>query len=100
MPNPAPFVIGSAVWPGLAKLIEEKDELGQVLGKLLAYPFEAHPDGAGELSARLAEELADALAAIDYLRAHAAALAPLQDFIDGRRREKFERFQRWHFESR
>jgi hypothetical protein len=96
----APFTIGSDIWPGLAKVIEETSELGQVLGKLLAYPEGEHPDGAGPLPERLADELADVLAAVDYLRAHAVALVPLQGHIAVRRRQKFERFQRWDFEER
>jgi len=30
------FSIGSAVWPGVSKVIEEMGELQQVLGKLIA----------------------------------------------------------------
>jgi NTP pyrophosphatase (non-canonical NTP hydrolase) len=49
---------------GLAKLIEELGELGQVAGKRLAYyRTDEHPDGKGPLSERLADEIADVMAA-------------------------------------
>lgn len=94
------MAIGSDVWPGLAKLSEECGELLQVVGKLAAYPSGPHPDGGRPLPERLADEVADVLAALDYLRAHAAPLVPLSDYMAQRRREKFERFQRWDFDTR
>jgi NTP pyrophosphatase (non-canonical NTP hydrolase) len=55
---------------GRAKLIEEIGELGQVLGKIegmygaLDIP---HWDGAGTLRGRLEEEIADVLAACEFV---------------------------------
>jgi hypothetical protein len=41
-----PYSIGSTVWPGLSKLVEEMGEVGQVVGKLIATGGDpAHRDG-------------------------------------------------------
>lgn len=98
-----PFAIGADPdrWPGLAKLAEECGELQQVIGKLMAFPDGGeHPDGAGRLDHRLADELADVLAAVLYVRAHTVPLVPLQAEIERRQRTKFELFQRWDWEAR
>lgn len=61
------FSIGSAVWPGVSKLIEEMGELGQVLGKLIALHGDVeHWDGTN-LRDRLIEEMGDVLGALDFL---------------------------------
>jgi hypothetical protein len=53
---------------GLAKLVEELGELGQVAGKKLAYySTDAHPDGGAPLSVRFEEEMGDVRAAIDLV---------------------------------
>lgn len=52
---------------GLVKLLEECGELSQVAAKKIAYPdTDEHPDGSS-LSLRLEQEIADVLAAIDYV---------------------------------
>lgn len=49
---------------GLAKLAEELGELGQVVGKKLAYYWtDTHPDGGPSLRQRLEDEIADVIAA-------------------------------------
>jgi hypothetical protein len=58
--------IGSGVWPGLSKLVEECGEVLQVAGKVLAFPDGDHPDGES-VSARLSKETADLAAAIEFL---------------------------------
>lgn len=97
--NDIPFAIGSATWPGLAKLAEENGEVGQVIGKLMAFPEGEHPDGGAALALRLATELADLTAAVRYVRAHCTELVPLRDFIDQRTEAKFALFQRWDWEA-
>ena len=91
-----PYSIGSNVWAGLSKLIEEMGEAGQVVGKLIATSGEtAHWDGT-DLRQRLSEETADVAAAIDFVTA-----------INGldthewreRRREKAAQFLKWHHEQ-
>lgn len=60
------YSIGSDLWPGTSKLIEEMGELGQVLGKLIALNGGTdHWDGT-DLAERLDEEIADVLAAIGF----------------------------------
>lgn len=54
------------VWRGIGKVIEECGELGQVLGKLIPFPDGNHPDGNGDLCARVEREIADVYAALDY----------------------------------
>lgn len=92
-----PFMIGADTWPGLAKLIEELAEAGQIAGKIIAYPSGAHPDGAGELTDRLLAELGDVDAAIGYLLE-----ANRLDFrvLSERSYRKLALFRRWHREER
>lgn len=52
---------------GLAKLAEELGELQQVVGKILAYGMNEHPDGKGNLAERFTEEAGDVLAAIRFV---------------------------------
>lgn len=91
------FSIGSAVWPGLAKLIEECGELLQVAGKVIAYPAGEHPDGS-DIVARLNEEIADVAAAIKFVVQENSSINAT-NFRD-RRDMKVDRFQRWHREAR
>lgn len=81
---------------GLAKLTEECGELLTEIGKKLAYfHTNEHPDGKGPLDLRIAAEIADVLAACDFVRAHMLNIE-LNRYIDARRKEKFVRFQQWH----
>jgi hypothetical protein len=59
------FSIGSRVWPGTSKLIEEMGELQQVLGKLIAVAG-ATDHWSGDLRRMLVEELGDVSAAIRF----------------------------------
>ena len=66
MSTSGPFQFGQAVWPGLAKLIEEAAEVGQVAGKLIATGGAVdHWDGTN-LEERLIEEIGDVLAAATW----------------------------------
>lgn len=87
-----PFAIGSRLWPGAAKVSEEAGELIQVIGKLVAYPDNQHPDGS-DLRERLIEEVGDVLAALDYF-VFASGLP--WSAINAREDEKHKRFWRWH----
>ena len=63
----APYAIGSALWPGLSKLIEEAGEVLQVAGKVLGVGGDRmHFDGT-DLRDRLEHELADLQAAIEFV---------------------------------
>ena len=62
-----PYSIGSPIWNGLSKLIEECGEVAQVCGKILGTGGkEAHWDGSN-LRQRLEEEVADLTAAISFV---------------------------------
>lgn len=99
MPHKIPdLAIGSEVWPGLAKVMEESGELSQVIAKLLAYPDGIHPDGTFMIE-RLENEIADLSAALQYA-CWANAEKINNRSIDDRRFEKFDRFTRWHYQER
>lgn len=79
---------------GLAKLIEECGELIQVAGKRLAYyTTEEHPDGGAPLSERLEDEIADVIAACNFVVnvQHLDA-----ERIGHRVLGKVQRFRGWH----
>lgn len=66
--NGKPYSVGSNHWTGLSKLIEEAGEVIQVCGKILATGGEdKHWDGT-DLRKRLEEELADLLAAAQFVQ--------------------------------
>lgn len=89
------YSIGSTVWPGLAKTVEEAGELLQVLGKLIASRGHAqHWDGT-DLHVRAVEEIGDLHAALSFL----AKMNSLPDTaITERADQKYERFLRWQIE--
>lgn len=89
-----PYGIGSDVWPGLAKLMEEMGELQQVLGKIMACegPSAIYWDG-DTLVPNLLEEMADVGAALLFFR---DANGLDGEIIADRREEKLQKFQYWH----
>lgn len=92
------FSIGSQVWPGASKLIEEMGELQQVLGKLLGTAGEVkHWDGTN-LRLRLVEEMADVRAAIVFFQAKNLTERDIMD-MDRRYKHKLELFDEWHAEQ-
>ena len=95
MPNetPGPYSIGSDHWPGLSKLIEECGEVIQVAGKLLGAGGEVeHWDGTN-LRDRMASELGDLLAAIQFF-------GSMNDIdserLAARMEQKVELYCEWH----
>lgn len=89
------LAIGSEVWPGVAKLIEECGELQQVLGKIIAYPNGDHPDGT-DIKARLIEEIADAMAAATFVITENGLS---EQAVMQRTAAKLVRFRTWHREE-
>lgn len=91
-----PFAIGADVWPGLAKLSEEMGELSQVIGKIMAFPDPeaVHPDGKGKLHDRFEEELADVMAAAEYVIRFNDSVKRKR--IRNRIVAKMSRFVKWH----
>jgi NTP pyrophosphatase (non-canonical NTP hydrolase) len=78
---------------GLAKLTEELGELGQVVGKLLAYPEGDHPDGGRPLRDRLEDETADVIAACMFvIESHKLD----GSYVHERVEKKLARFRKWH----
>lgn len=80
-------------WRGIHKLQEEIGELGQVLGKIGAYPVGRHPDGGPPLLDRAEEELADVIAAAHFfIQANQLDHEKILARID----EKFAKFKHWN----
>ena len=92
-----PYSIGSSIWPGLSKVIEEMGELGQVLGKLIGSGGQLdHFDGTN-LGTRMIEEIGDLRAALDYFT---TANGLPERALAERTARKRALFQRWHDEAR
>jgi NTP pyrophosphatase (non-canonical NTP hydrolase) len=88
------FSIGSAVWPGTSKVIEETGELLQVLGKLIAVGGATeHWDG--DLRKKLVEEASDVAAAVCFFVLANFTDDELHAYND-RMDVKFARFRAWH----
>jgi NTP pyrophosphatase (non-canonical NTP hydrolase) len=77
---------------GLVKLVEECGELIQVAAKLIAYPDKQHPDNQGCLGLRIEDEIADVLAAIEFVR---SKLSLSDHDIEMRVRTKLNTFSNW-----
>jgi hypothetical protein len=92
-----PFQLGSLIYPGLSKLVEEGGEMQQVAGKLMANGGEdEHWDGT-RLSVRIAEEVADlsaACRAFFQLNGYDGAPWVLRREID-----KYNKFIQWHADN-
>lgn len=93
------FSIGSQVWTGTSKLVEEMGELLQVLGKLIgAHGDTAHYDGS-DLRQRLVEEIGDLAAAVEFFESHNLTEEE-RKLIDGRTVKKLMLFEKWHREGK
>lgn len=91
-----PYSIGSDVWPGTSRLVEECGELLQVLGKLIGAGGETeHWDGT-DLRERVIDELADVQAALNFF---ASANQLPSATIEGRAAEKVAQYNKWHQDS-
>lgn len=78
---------------GLTKLLEELGELGQIAAKKIAYmDTDEHPDGLGSMKSRMEDEMADVLAAIDFV---VNKFDLDVDRIYDRSRKKYNRFVFW-----
>jgi NTP pyrophosphatase (non-canonical NTP hydrolase) len=94
---PTDFAIGSVVYPGLSKLMEECGEVLQVLGKIIAahkcgLPENMHWDGTN-LRERIHDELADLAAAVNFF----GSMNSLQDSAYRERvNKKLDLFCQWH----
>ena len=91
------FSIGSTVWPGTSKLIEETGELQQVLGKLIATAGDT-THWSGDLRKMMIEEIGDVYAALDFF-VETNLSDDDQDTIARRMANKFGLFKQWHTEQ-
>lgn len=92
--NSGDFSIGSKVWPGTAKVLEEMGELQQVLGKLIAVRGASqHWDG--DLRKKLVEETADVAAAVVFFVRENFTGDELRAYNE-RMDVKLARFRKWH----
>jgi hypothetical protein len=92
-----PYSIGSKIWPGTSKVIEECGELLEVAGKLMGSGGDtAH--WTGDLRSRLLDELADASAAIHFF-ASVNLTAEEWAVFERRNGVKGNTFFRWHVEN-
>jgi hypothetical protein len=88
------FSIGSALWPGTSKLIEEMGELNQVIGKLIATAGSTD-HWSGDLRPMLVEELADVSAAIWFFSDANLTPDEIQRYAK-RVQTKLALFRKWH----
>jgi len=89
------FSIGSDVWPGISKLIEECGEVIQVAGKLMGSHGERNHWDGSDLKVRLEEEIGDAIGAMHFVTVHCDLDAVA---IHKRAADKLRMFEGWHRE--
>lgn len=93
-----PFAIGSALWPGFSKFMEEVGEALQVVGKLIGTGGDTkHWDGAGDLGERLEEELGDVLGAAFFVIDKNPRLRRPLILLRSLRKQAL--FNKWHAEG-
>lgn len=90
-----PYSIGSDTWPGLAKVTEECAEVIQVTQKIMAAGGGVQHWYGTNLRRRLEEEIADVLAAAEFLTSENRLD---RQAIADRYAEKIFRFNRWRAE--
>ena len=88
------FSIGSAVWPGTSKLLEEQGELIQVLGKLIATGCDTK-HWSGDLRSMIIEEMGDLAAALVFFQTENLTLEEVKA-VAVRCENKLAIFREWH----
>lgn len=89
------FAIGDDQWPGLSKLAEEAGEVVQVIGKLMGTHGKAYHWDGTDLRARLIEEIADVMAACEFV----IRQNQLGDGVTVRFMQKLALFNKWHVDQ-
>lgn len=89
------FSIGSDLWPGTSKLLEETGELQQVLGKLIGSHGEVQHFDGSNLRERLVEEIADVAAAARFFQ-EVNLTKEEREQIAARCERKVALFKKWH----
>ena len=91
-----PFSIGSALWPGISKLVEEAGEVSQVCGKLIGSGGEImHWDGTN-LKERLEDEIGDLITACMFV---IVTCGLDWERVTTRWEAKARKFNQWHAEQ-
>ena len=91
-----PYSIGSKLFPGLSKLIEEAGEMLQVAGKIMGTGGQLiHWDGTN-LRQRMFEELADLEAAVQFFAAKNLKTEKERYEYAKRLDEKRTKYYEWH----
>lgn len=86
------FSIGSDVWPGASKAIEEMGECLQIMGKLIATHGNPVHWNRGDLREDLEDEISDVLAALNFF----SEMNGLnRKKIKRRHKQKLEKFWEW-----
>ena len=93
--GPGDYAIGSDVWPGLSKVIEEMGEALVVLGKIIGAGGVTDYWGGRDLRAEAVEELADVMGTIGYFCEHNFTIEETEELLD-RSEMKRDRFNDWH----
>ncbi len=91
-----PYSIGSDVWPGTSRLVEECGELLQVLGKLIGAGGETDHWDSTDLREKVIDELADVHAALIFF---ASANGLPSATIEARAAQKVAQYDKWHQEG-
>lgn len=92
------YGIGSKVWPGLAKVVEEQGELAQVLGKIMGSDGrDVYWDGQN-LRAMAMEEIADLEASLAFFKSENFSRGE-RDTIADRKMRKVSKFHYWHAQA-
>lgn len=92
------FDIGSKVWPGLGKVLEESGELSQILAKIIATGGSLWYFDGSNLGDKLRDEVADLYAALDFFcEFNPIALNPegAGYGVEERRTDKRAKFRGW-----
>lgn len=87
------FAIGDKRWPGISKLIEEAGEVLQICGKLMGTAGEDNHWNVPSLKSALEDEIADVMAACDFVMQKCCLNL---EHITTRRQRKLETFNKWH----
>lgn len=91
-PRTSTYTMACPVWPGMAKLVEESGEVGQICGKIMAvFGSTTYYDGT-DLKAELEKELADLQAAITFLITEKSLDVAA---IENRKQEKLLKYYHW-----
>lgn len=91
-----PFTFGQDIWPGLAKLQEEMNELDTVLAKIQGLGGGTDYWGGRDLRPELLNEIADVRAALDFFleNSNFSGEEILNVFIRSDTKQKL--FDKWH----